>query len=219
MHPQLIIFDLDGTLVDSLDDLTEAVNHMRHHFALSPLPRDEVQTMVGQGARNLVERALPGLPPAAVDRGLELFLTYNEAHLADQTYAYPGVPELLTALNQHGKLLVVVSNKEASLCRQLLHQLGLAGYFRQIYGADSFPERKPSPLPFLEVARLMQIPPAAAVVVGDSSNDVHAALAAGMRVIGCSYGYGTNAELQPATVLVATASELLPLLVADEVVA
>jgi phosphoglycolate phosphatase len=212
MDPQLIIFDLDGTLVDSLDDLTEAVNHMRQHFALSPLVRDQVQTLVGQGARNLVERALPGLPPATVNRGLELFLAYNEAHLADHTCAYPGVPELLTVLDQRGLPLVVVSNKEASLCRLLLSQLGLAGYFRQIYGADSFPERKPSPLPFLEVARLMQVSPAATVVVGDSSNDVLAALAADMRVIGCSYGYGTSAELLPASARVAVVAELLPLL-------
>jgi phosphoglycolate phosphatase len=212
MQPKLIIFDLDGTLVDSLDDLTEAVNRMRDSFGREPLRRDEVQCMVGQGASVLVERALPGLSAAENAQGLALFLRYNEEHLADHTLPYPGIPELLATLCRQGVRLAVVSNKHVALCRQLLTSLGLAHFFVGIYGADSFAERKPSPLPFQEVLRLQLVPAEAAVVVGDSANDVAAALAAGIRVLGCSYGYGTAEELQPADAVVATVKELLPLL-------
>ncbi len=212
MNVQLIIFDLDGTLVDSLDDLTESVNQMRAAFAAEPLLRSQVQTMVGQGARTLVERALVGLSAAETDRALAIFLVHNEAHLAVHTTPYPGIPALLEALQSAGVLLVVVSNKYAGLCRQLLQTLGLADYFAAIYGADSFAERKPSPLPFLEVMRQFKAAAPDTLVIGDSSNDVLAARAAGLAVIGCAYGYGTEEELDVATFRVAAAKELLPLL-------
>jgi phosphoglycolate phosphatase len=212
MAIKLIIFDLDGTLVDSLDDLTDSVNQMRAAFAAEPLLRSQVQTMVGQGARSLVERALPGLSAAETDRALVIFLAHNAAHLAARTTPYPGIPALLAALQSAGVSLAVVSNKNAGLCRQLLQTLGLADFFAAIYGADSFAERKPSPLPFLEVMRLFNVAVPDTMVVGDSSNDVLAARAAGLAVIGCGYGYGTEEELVGATFRVAAAAELLPLL-------
>lgn len=212
MANKLLIFDLDGTLVDSLDDLTLSVNVMRAAFAAEPLLRSQVQTMVGQGARNLVERALPGLSPADTDRALALFLAHNAAHLAVHTTPYPGIPALLAALQSAGVPLAVVSNKNEGLCRQLLQKLGLADFFVAIYGADSFAERKPSPEPFLEVMRLFKTAAPDTLVVGDSSNDVLAAQAAGLAVIGCGYGYGTAEELAGATCRVAAATELLPLL-------
>lgn len=212
MATELIIFDLDGTLVDSLADLTEAVNRMRADFALVPLGRGEVRAMVGKGARTLVERALPGKSSAEVDQGLELFLAYNEAHLADHTVAYPGVPEMLALLRTRGMQLVVVSNKNESLCRQLLEKLGLAGYFTAIHGADSFPEQKPSPLPLLTAMGRLQQSAATTIVVGDSENDVLAALGSGIAVIGCHYGYGNSEELAGATFSAGSVREVLELL-------
>lgn len=212
MNVQLIIFDLDGTLVDSLDDLTLSVNQMRAAFAVEPLVRSQVQTMVGQGARTLVERALPGRSVADTDQALAIFLAHNAAHLAAHTQPYPGIPALLEALQSAGVPLVVVSNKNEGLCRQLLQMLGLADFFTAIYGADSFSERKPSPMPFLEVMRRFSAAAPDTLVVGDSSNDILAARSAGLAVIGCTYGYGTEDELDGATFRVAAATELLPLL-------
>ena len=212
MALDLIIFDLDGTLVDSLDDLTVSVNVMRESFAAAPLSRDQVQAMVGQGARTLVERALPGRAAREIDRALALFLAHNEAHLAVHTRPYPGIPELLVQLRRAGTQLVVVSNKNATLCRQLLAELQLADHFAAIYGADSFAERKPSPLPFQEVLRRLAIPAAQSLVVGDSANDLLAAQAAGIPMVGCGYGYGTAEELRTATRLAASVAELTAIL-------
>lgn len=212
MQIRLVIFDLDGTLVDSLDDLAEAVNQMRAAFDAPPLLRDQVQAMVGQGARMLVERALPGRTPDEIERALLLFLAYNAAHIADHTRPYPGIAELLTSLRQSGVPMVVISNKNAALCRQLLTVLGLADHFAGVYGADSFAERKPSPLPFREVMRRHGVLAAETVVVGDSCNDVQAALAAEVAVIGCNYGYGSEEELAPATLRVASPADLHVLL-------
>ena len=208
---KLIIFDLDGTLIDSLDDLTEAVNSMRTSFGLDPLDRIAVRGMVGQGARNLVERALPAARPAEVEQGLALFLAYNEAHVADRTALYPGVRETLELLSTRGFTSVVVSNKNELLCRKVLELLHLDGFFKGIYGADSLPARKPSPEPLRHVMRACGCRADETIMVGDSINDVAAGVAAGVQTIGCSYGYGEPAELDGAVIRIREFAELLTL--------
>ena len=210
---KLIIFDLDGTLIDSLDDLTAAVNRMRADFGLPGLHRDTVRTMVGHGAGNLVARALPSLSAAEVERGLGLFLAYNEEAIADRTVPYPEVRETLQLLASRGMTSVVVSNKNEALCRKVLQLLSLDSYFAGIFGADSFPERKPSPLPLLHVMHAYGCSPAETVIVGDSINDIAAGRAAGIRTVGCTYGYGGTGELTDATLVVNGFAELqsLPL--------
>lgn len=192
---KLLIFDLDGTLIDSLPDLTDATNHMRGIYGLEPLSPQEVRELVGQGARSLVARALPGAPPELVDEGLDLYLSYNLAHIADRTRVYPGVPETLEKLASLGYPRCVLSNKNVALCREVLSRLGIAEYFPAVYGADSFPFRKPSPEPILAVMKEYRVAPRECAMVGDSINDMAAGRGAGVVTIGCSYGYGDPSEL------------------------
>jgi phosphoglycolate phosphatase len=212
MEPiELIIFDLDGTLTDSLADLTAATNRMRCHFGRDELSPGQVRQLVGQGARNLVERALPGAPIEMIEEGLGIFLAHNDAHIADETMLYPGVVETLTALQGRGKRLAVISNKNVDLCRKLLALLGADGYFAAILGADSLPFRKPSPEPVLKLLADFGVPPQQAMMVGDSINDIAAGQGAGVVTVGCSYGYGDAVELCGADYRIDTFAGLLEL--------
>jgi len=207
----LIIFDLDGTLIDSLDDLTNATNHMLLSLGRSAVTRDQVRGYVGQGARRLVEKALPAATADEIERGLALFLSYNEKHIVDQTSLYPGARETLTALREAGLTLAVVSNKNVALCTKVLSTLGADGFFASVIGADSLAERKPSPEPLLKVLRDLGVPPERAIMVGDSINDIAAGQAAGMATIGCTFGYGDLAEIEDADFLIDSLPVLLKL--------
>jgi phosphoglycolate phosphatase len=208
---KLLIFDLDGTLIDSLPDLVEATNHMRESFGLSRFNPEEVRRLVGQGARSLVERALPGLAPEEVEKGLERFLAYNLAHIADKTRLYPGVVETLQALEGAGYELCVLSNKNVALCREVLSRFGIERYFPTVFGADSLPFRKPSPEPVLALLRQYGIAAGECVLIGDSINDVAAGQGAGVVTVGCRYGYGDLSELSGADYQVEDFQSLLNL--------
>ncbi|OGU05549.1 MAG: HAD family hydrolase [Geobacteraceae bacterium GWC2_58_44] len=208
---KLLIFDLDGTLIDSLPDLIDATNQMRQSFQLAPLGPEEVRRLVGQGARSLVARALPNASPDQVEEGLGIFLNYNLAHIADKTRLYPGVLETLQAIEGEGIPLCVLSNKDVALCREVLSRLGIAQFFATVFGADSLPFRKPSPEPVLALVREFQVAARECVLVGDSINDVAAGEGAGVVTVGCSYGYGASSELATADYLVADFPSLLEL--------
>jgi len=195
---RLLIFDLDGTLIDSLPDLTDATNLIREKHGLPQIEIADVRKLVGRGARPLVERALPGASEAEVDQALQVFLEYNLAHIADKTRPYPGVPETLRELSGLGIPMVVLSNKDVALCREVLGRLGLEQHFTDVFGADSFPYRKPSPEPVIAVLKVFGIPAAECVMVGDSVNDIAAGGGAGVWTVGCSYGYGDLSELDEA---------------------
>lgn len=209
--PKLLIFDLDGTLIDSLPDLIDATNHLRQNYRLPPLNADEVRKLIGQGARSLVARALPTATPQQVEDGLEIFLSYNLAHIADKTTLYPGVVETLQALEGQGIPLCVLSNKNVGLCREVLAKLGIAQFFPAVFGADSFPFRKPSPEPVLALLKEFQVATRECVIVGDSINDMAAGEGAGVVTVGCSYGYGDSSELAGADYLVEDFPSLLEL--------
>jgi phosphoglycolate phosphatase len=208
---KLLIFDLDGTLIDSLPDLADATNQMRGRFGLAPLGPEEVRRLIGQGARSLVERALPGLSPGEVEEGLERFLAYNLEHIADKTRVYPGVVETLQALKVLGYPLCVLSNKNVALCREVLSRLGLGEFFPTVFGADSLPFRKPSPEPVLALLKEFGVGARESVLVGDSINDVAAGQGAGVVTVGCRYGYGDQAELAGAEYQVEDFPSLLSL--------
>jgi phosphoglycolate phosphatase len=208
---KLIIFDLDGTLIDSLDDLTTAVNHMRASFGLPPVDRPQVRAMVGKGARNLVKQALPGAVDDDIERGLRLFLEFNEAHLVDRTCLYPGVTATLARLAERQPTMVVVSNKNENLCRRLVELLGIGRHFAEVFGADSLPACKPSPEPLRQVMRLFGMSPADTLMVGDSINDIAAGNGAGVITVGCTFGYGEPAELASADYRIDSFARLLTL--------
>jgi phosphoglycolate phosphatase len=210
---KLLIFDLDGTLIDSLPDLVDATNQMRASFGLPPFDAEGVRRLVGQGARSLVERALPGASVEQVEEGLERFLSYNLAHIADKTRLYPGVVETLQALAALGYRQCVLSNKNVALCREVLARLGIGDFFPTVYGADSFPFRKPSPEPVLALLREYGVATSECVLVGDSINDMAAGQGAGVVTVGCCYGYGELSELAGADYQVQDFPSLLNLAV------
>jgi phosphoglycolate phosphatase len=208
---KLLIFDLDGTLIDSLPDLTDAANRVRQHFNLSTFQPEEVRKLVGQGARSLVARALPGATNDDIEEGLKIFLDYNLAHIVDKTRVYPKVPETLELLKAKRIPLCVLSNKNVALCREVLSKLGLDKYFPTVVGADSFPFRKPSPEPILALLKKFAVGTMECAMIGDSINDMAAGEGAGVITVGCSYGYGEMNELAGADFVVGDFPSLLEL--------
>lgn len=192
--PRLVMFDLDGTLIDSVPDLAAAVDRMLVELGRPPAGLEKVRDWVGNGARVLVRRALAGgLDHAAVgeaetEEALARFLDiYADCH--HLTALYPGVHELLEALSTAAVELAVVTNKPERFVAPLLEQVGLGGYFRWIIGGDTLPQQKPDPAALLQVMRLAGVEAAQSLFIGDSRNDVLAARAAGVPCIAVSYGY------------------------------
>ncbi len=207
--PRLVMFDLDGTLVDSVPDLATAVDRMLVELGREPAGVERVRQWVGNGARVLVRRALAGgLDHSAVgeaesDEALARFLDiYADCH--ELITLYPGVHELLEALSTAAVELAVVTNKPERFVAPLLEQVGLGGYFRWIIGGDTLPQQKPDPAALLQVMRLAGVTAAQSLFVGDSRNDVLAARAAGVPCVAVSYGYNHGrpiAEEEPQLVV------------------
>jgi len=187
-----VIFDLDGTLVDTRIDLSLAVNHVRRGLGLPDLPLDVVCRMVGEGARILVQRALGPEPGCSIDDALARFLAYYGAHLLDHTQAYPGVRELLAALTARGVLLSVLTNKPAAMSQAIVDGLGLSGYITHLIGGDSLPVRKPDPAGIERLCQLAGVGPARTLVVGDSAIDARTARAAGVTFCGVAWGFAPD---------------------------
>ena len=208
MTIRAVLFDLDGTLVDSLDDLTDAVNHMMAGFGKDQLTKTGVRTLVGKGDRNLVQRALDMESAADIERGLGLFTEFNTNHIADKSMLYPGVREMLENLVASGIRMAIISNKGAALSTLILETLGIDAFFQVICGGDTFPEMKPSPLPLMRVIDGLGINSSETLMVGDSINDIQAGKQAGIATIGCTWGYGGPDELKDADHLAACCNEV-----------
>ncbi|MEY3283612.1 MAG: hypothetical protein RIR86_1625 [Acidobacteriota bacterium] len=201
-----LLFDLDGTLVDSRADLAAAVNLMLEELGEPVLSEAAVIGFVGEGARLLVERsllaaagrAIAGQEPAeeAVERALEIFMRHYRNHLLDRTVLYPGVGEALAQLAQLP--LGVITNKPYEFAVTMLKRLGLDHYFRIVLGGDSMPERKPSPMMLLEAARACGVDPARTLMIGDSRIDIAAGRNAGMKTCGFTGGFRGRDELRQA---------------------
>ncbi|MCI0663692.1 MAG: HAD-IA family hydrolase [Acidobacteria bacterium] len=198
---QCLLFDLDGTLVDSRADLINSVNLMLKDLSRDTLPGHQVINFVGEGTRLLVERALRitqdgGPEEREIDYAFKLFQRHYRDHLLDETRVYPEVEETLESLARIPK--GVVTNKPYEFTISLMQGLGLTRHFKVIIGGDSLPERKPSPLMLLEGAKRCQAEPSKSLMIGDTRLDISAGKAAGMMTCGYVSGFRGRAELLEA---------------------
>lgn len=209
---KLLIFDLDGTLVDSKMDLASSVNAMLRHYHRPELPIEVIGSYIGDGAPMLVRRAL-GDPDDQqfVMEALHFFMAYYREHKLDHTYTYAGIPEALETIRRTERItMAVLSNKPVRPSRDICAGLGLAEHFVQIYGGNSFETKKPDPLGALTLLRETGTRPDEAVMIGDSQNDVLTAQNAGMWSLGVNYGLSPESLLvHPPDVLVDTVEEML----------
>ncbi len=185
-----LIFDLDGTLIDSKLDLALSVNATLEQMGRSPLPPEQIYGYVGEGAPRLIQRALgEDASEEACQRALDFFLGYYRAHMLDNTVTYPGVREGLQALA--GRPMAVLTNKPVRFSREILEGLGLADYFQYVYGGNSFERKKPDPMGVQVLLRDFGVAPQEAMLVGDSEIDVQTARNAGTWACGVTYGLGS----------------------------
>jgi phosphoglycolate phosphatase len=189
----LVMFDLDGTLADTGQDLADAVNHTRAHFRLEPLPSALVYSNVGRGVEHLLRRSLPEDSTDHFQEVMGVFLARYESHLLDTTVLYPGVQEVLDYFR--GKRRVVVSNKVHRLTVAVLRGLGVEKHFDAILGGDSAAEKKPHPALIHDVLNRFGVLPAQALIVGDGDTDVEAGKRAGVVTCGVTYGLGSKEGL------------------------
>lgn len=210
MPLKLILFDLDGTLVDSSVDITNALNYALEPYAFTPLTKDEVIKLVGEGITRLIEKLAGNRDASVIEDVKNRFLEHYTLHIVDHTHEYPGVRETLEALSGYKK--AIISNKREALSRKTLEGLGLAGFFDLVAGSDTTPEKKPSPAPILWALSGLEVSPAEAVIVGDSNFDVDAGKAAGIRTIAVTYGYRPLEAIRHADYLIDRMEDLLPLL-------
>lgn len=186
----LLIFDLDGTLVDSKLDLANAVNATLKQLGRSPLANELIYSYVGDGAPMLIRRALgPDASEDLAQHALEFFLRYYREHMLDHTRPYPGVEEALERLYIHGVKMAVLTNKPVRFSQELVQGLGLDRYFFRVYGGNSFEQKKPDPTGVYALLQESGTPKERALMVGDSAVDVRTARNAGIRVCGVTYGF------------------------------
>ena len=207
---RLLVFDLDGTLIDSKLDLALAVNAAREHLGLPPLQHEEIFGYVGHGASLLIRRSLGATPSEEqVERALQFFLEYYVKHMLDNTLTYPGVREALAELAARGfgpgkeRPMAVLTNKPVRFSERIIEGLGLSGYFRHVYGGNSFEKKKPDPVGVETLLRDCKAQPREAMVIGDSEIDIQTARNAGTWACGVTYGMGSHmlAEYPPDLLL------------------
>lgn len=207
---KLIIFDLDGTLVDSSVDITNALNYAIAPYGLESLSVEKTISIVGEGLTRLIERIVGEERAEIRTDVVNRFLEYYSRHLADFTRPYPGVHDTIERLSGYRK--AIISNKREFLSKKLLEELGLAAFFDVVLGSDSVEERKPSPKPVLKVLEMLSIKPEEAVIVGDSTFDIEAGKAAGVKTVAVSYGFMEKGFLTGADAVIDAAVELVPVL-------
>jgi phosphoglycolate phosphatase len=186
----LVIFDLDGTLIDSKLDLAHAVNATRRFMGQTPLEHDLVYSYVGNGAPVLIRRTLgPEATEEDVARALEYFLAYYRDHKLDYTVLYPGVAETLDALDAEGVRMAVLTNKPVRISNAILEGLGVAPRFFRVFGGNSFDQKKPHPVGVETLMTEAGVQQAATLMVGDSAVDIQTARNAGIKACGVTYGF------------------------------
>lgn len=194
-RPTAIVWDLDGTMVDSAPDLAAALNKVLDMRGFFTLPVTEVRTMIGNGVPKLVERGFNAVgmrpDPTQLDELVAIFVKEYKACATDNTRPYPGVVEALQEIHSMNMPMGVCTNKPESFTRQILEGLGLSGFFSSVIGGDSTRAKKPDPEPVLACLRGLVSEPASSLMIGDSVHDVHAAHAAGVTIGVVPWGYRT----------------------------
>jgi len=222
---KLVIFDLDGTLIDSRLDLVHSVNAALRHIGRPELPDDVIASYVGDGAPILIQRALGGeaADETLVRKGLEFFLSYYREHKLDHTTLYPGIAEALATIQNSAypskngvpRKMAVLSNKPVVPSRAIVEALGLGRFFSQIYGGNSFATKKPDPQGARKLLEEYGVPPQHAAMIGDSHVDVSTGRNAGMVTVGVTYGFAPHTlQQEPPDVLVDDPNELAALFAA-----
>lgn len=212
MPIDLIIFDLDGTIVDTCEDITSALNFCLRKYNISEYSRNEVKNMIGEGVKKFIENAIEqrGLSKDLLEDILDCFISYYNEHIADYTKPYPSVIETLESLQ--GIKKAIVSNKLTTLSIKTLISTGLINYFDFVAGNDFFPEQKPSPLPLLETIRRFKIKKENTLIVGDSNIDIEAGKLAGIKTVAVTYGYRDKNLLKDADFTIDRFEDLLKII-------
>ena len=186
----LLIFDLDGTLIDSRLDLAQAVNATRRHMGMAPLENERVYSYVGNGAAVLIRRALgEQAGEAEIEEALEYFLEFYREHDLDHTTLYPGVRESLERLAAAGKRMAVLTNKPVRMSRNIVEGLGVAQHFFRVYGGNSFEFKKPHPIGIEVLMEQAGVGRDRTLMIGDSAVDVETARNARVACCGVAYGF------------------------------
>ncbi|OXL21796.1 phosphoglycolate phosphatase [Psychrobacter sp. DAB_AL32B] len=204
MDKQLLIFDFDGTLIDSVPDLADATNAMLTTLGKQPYPIDTIRNWVGNGSRMLVERALVGkievleeeLTQEETDHAEQVFFDAYKNLSGSKTVAYPDVDSGLKKLQAAGFKLALVTNKPIRFVPKILQSFGWQDLFSEVLGGDSLPVKKPDPAPLLHVCEALGLTPVQAVMIGDSRNDILAGQNANMDTLGLSYGYNYGQDIR-----------------------
>ncbi len=201
---KLLIFDLDGTLADTARDIADALNYAITPFSPKTYSVEETKAMVGSGISNLLQSLIAASPSAndrdAKEEVTKRFLEFYSAHLLDNTKLYPHVKETLSGLGAYKK--AVLSNKRETYSREIMDRLEILEYFDTVWGSDSVREKKPSPVPVLDLIKKYEVSKAEAALIGDSNYDVDAGKAAGIMVIGASYGFRSVDYLKEADFII-----------------
>jgi phosphoglycolate phosphatase len=196
MNKGLIVFDLDGTLLDSSGDISDAANRTLESFGMAPMDKAAIKDNIGWGVNMLLKKLIPGIKDKDLDSARERFLEFYEERLVEETGLYPGVAETLSRLEEKGKKLAILTNKPEALSRRIIKEFSLDNLFTNITGGDTFSVRKPHPLPLTRIMEGAGMAPSATAFVGDSPIDCETGCAAGVFTVGVSYGFRPVAELK-----------------------
>jgi phosphoglycolate phosphatase len=192
MSYDFLIFDLDGTLVDSQNDLRDVVNLIRADYALDPLGVEQVRSYLGNGVNSLMEQIVP-LSHVSNRELIEKFIFYYNQHLTNFTVLYDGVKEMLDALKSKKK--AILSNKPQAFCKEIASRLAISDYFLDIWGGDTLKVKKPDPETIFYLVKITNSDITKTIMIGDSVNDFLVAKQAGIDSIAMSYGYATKEQI------------------------
>ncbi|HAS18110.1 MAG TPA: phosphoglycolate phosphatase [Nitrospiraceae bacterium] len=198
MDSELIIFDLDGTLIDSSDDIAWAANMTLVYMGYNEMDLDAIKEGIGWGVKTLLQKLMPQEGPERIDDARVKFLEYYWDHLTVNTILYPGVRETIDYFKDHDKKMAIVTNKPIKFTEKILNELALKDFFLMVLGGDSLVNRKPDPEPVEKVISTLGVTKGKTVFVGDSKVDGETGKRAGIFTIGVEYGFRGRKELEEA---------------------